>query len=66
MKRHLPKAMIIALVLAYWPSVALSAADPVKLDCDPTKNCKPIDPCAIAPERCKPAPSTPTKPPPKP
>ncbi len=29
------------------------AGDPVPLPCDP-KDCPPIDPCKLAPERCKP------------
>ena len=51
MKRYLPRVMLIALALFYFPSVALSADVPI--DCDPAKNCKPIDPCELAPERCK-------------
>ncbi|ACQ94631.1 hypothetical protein Tola_3042 [Tolumonas auensis DSM 9187] len=62
MKRHLPRLLLIALASVYWPSMAL-AADPVPLDCDPSSDCQPIDPCAMAPERCQ-EPTIPTTPPP--
>ncbi len=62
MKRHLPRLLLIALASVYWPSMAL-AADPVPLDCDPSSDCKPVDPCAMAPERCQ-EPTIPTTPPP--
>ncbi|MFZ5755443.1 MAG: hypothetical protein ACOY3X_00905 [Pseudomonadota bacterium] len=28
-------------------------ADPVPIPCDPAKDCPPIDPCKINPDRCK-------------
>lgn len=29
------------------------AQDGVPLPCDPAVDCKPVDPCELAPERCK-------------
>lgn len=50
MKIHLHKRVLIIIALATSSFVALSA-DPVSLDCDPAKNCKPIDPCDLNPNR---------------
>lgn len=63
MKLNLLRVSLIALTLVCWPLMAM-AADPVPIDCDPSTTCKPIDPCAINPDRCK-EPSIPTTPPPK-
>jgi len=58
--------LVVAVVgLLVVLSASCFAGDPVPLDCDPSENCKPIDPCKLAPERCK-EPTIPTTPPPKP
>lgn len=43
--------LTFAISLLAW-AAASALADPVPIDCDPATTCKPIDPCALAPERC--------------
>lgn len=44
--------MVVAAGLSLILSSNCFAADPVPLPCDP-EDCPPIDPCEIAPEKCK-------------
>jgi hypothetical protein len=51
MKKELITALLIGIALVLpLPSWA---GDPVPLPCDPAKNCPPIDPCKLNPDRCK-------------
>ena len=45
-----PRALVLIVACAFS---AASMADPVPIPCDPAKNCPPIDPCKINPDRCK-------------
>lgn len=50
MKTLYRNVMVVGLLLVL--SAGCFAADPVPLPCAP-EDCPPIDPCKIAPERCK-------------
>lgn len=51
MKSNLLRIIFLILLVFAFASPAM-AGDPVPLPCDPV-DCPPIDPCKLAPERCK-------------
>ncbi len=65
--KHTITNLTFFIPLIFFPLIAISA-EPVPVDCDPSRNCKPIDPCDINPQRqgCPDykEPSVPTNPPP--
>jgi hypothetical protein len=58
--------LVVALIITAFGWIAVPAMADVPIDCDPAKNCKPIDPCELAPERCKPDTQPRPTPPPSP
>ena len=45
---------LIAIAASMLIGMTAANADPVPLPCDPAKDCPPLDPCKLAPEKCKP------------
>lgn len=46
--------LLASASMALFAATPAMANDPVPLECDPATDCKPVDPCELAPERCNP------------
>jgi hypothetical protein len=53
MKLNLSGLLLMLSILAGMPVTLLAQDEGVPLPCDPA-DCPPIDPCELAPERCRP------------